>query len=303
VKVPVADVPVEHAVEVAAELGAERLEDLADVVRDAPGRDWSLAGAAFLVGAGVGGGVAYFLVNRLLKTKYQEIADGEIEEMREHYLAKGRALEAQKGKGELSEIVKEKGYASPEPTTSASPPMAVQPPSSVMASEDEAAGEPPDDSEMAVNSVEGANGVKTRNIFRETAPEELPQWDLDAELKRRGPDRPYVIHRDEIHDTEGYDNISFTYYATDDVLCNERDEVIDPADRDNLVGEANLDRFGHGSGDPAIVYIRNDNLEIMYEIVRSPNSYAEEVHGFRHEAWDRGNLERMRRRERDHGDH
>jgi hypothetical protein len=113
VKVPVADVPVEHAVEVAAELGAERLEDLADVVRDAPGRDWSLAGAAFLVGAGVGGGVAYFLVNRLLKTKYQEIADGEIEEMREHYLAKGRALEAQKGKGELSEIVKEKGYAQP----------------------------------------------------------------------------------------------------------------------------------------------------------------------------------------------
>jgi hypothetical protein len=303
VKVPVADVPVEHAVEVAAELGAERLEDLADVVRDAPGRDWSLAGAAFLVGAGVGGGVAYFLVNRLLKTKYQEIADGEIEEMREHYLAKGRALEAQKGKGELSEIVKEKGYASPEPTTSASPPMAVQPPSSVMASEDEAAGEPPDDSEMAVNSVEGANGVKTRNIFREAVPEELPQWDLDAELKRRGPDHPYVIHRDEIHDTEGYDNISFTYYASDDVLCNERDEVIDPADRDNLVGEANLDRFGHGSGDPSIVYIRNDNLEIMYEIVRSPNSYAEEVHGFRHEAWDRGNLERMRRRERDHGDH
>lgn len=301
-KVPVADVPVEHAVEVVAELGAERLEDLADVVRDAPGRDWSLAGAAFFLGAGIGGGLAYLLVERRLKTKYAEIADSEIEEMREHYQAKGRALEAQKAKGELSDVVRERGYSTPEPTTSASPPMAVQPPKSVMASEDERAGTPPDDSAMAVNEVEGAHGVKTRNVFRDTPVEELPTWDEHEERKRRSSERPYVIHRDEVHEMDGYDSISMTYYAADDVLCNERDEVIDPADRDDLVGEANLDRFGHGSGDSSIVYIRNDNLEIMYEIVRSPNSYAEEVHGFQHEGWDRGNVERMRRRERDHGE-
>jgi hypothetical protein len=60
-----------------------------------------------------------------------------------------------------------------------------------------------------------------------------------------------------------------------------------------------LDRFGHGSNDPSIVYIRNDTLEIIYEVVKSPHYYAEEVHGFKHEDLYRGNLERMRARERD----
>jgi hypothetical protein len=63
------------------------------------------------------------------------------------------------------------------------------------------------------------------------------------------------------------------------------DEVIDPDNRDNLVGDKNLDRFGHGSNDAFIVYIRNDQLEIVYEVVLSPNSYAEEVHGFSHEGY------------------
>lgn len=290
------------ATDTVADAIVDGADEIAEVVRDAPGRGLGLAFAALLAGAGIGSGLTYFLANRTLKTKYAEIADSEIEEMREHYQAKGRALEAQKGKGDLSEIVKERGYSSPEPTASASPPMAVQPPKSVLVSEDEQAGEPPDDAEMAVNAVEGTNGVRTRNIFRDTPVEELPVWNAQEELKRRNQERPYVVHRDEVHATDGYDSVSMTYYVGDDVLCNERDEVIDPADREDLVGEANLDRFGHGSGDPSIVYIRNDNLEILYELVRSPNSYAEEVHGFRHEGWDRGNLERMRRRERDHGE-
>jgi hypothetical protein len=99
---------------------------------------------------------------------------------------------------------------------------------------------------------------------------------------------------------EGYDHVTLTYYEVDDVLCNERDEIVDPdRDRENLVGERNLNLFGHGSNDASIVYIRNDKLEIVFEVVKSPNSFAEEVHGFRHEDWDRGNVERMRARERD----
>jgi hypothetical protein len=166
--------------------------------------------------------------------------------------------------------------------------------------------ESPDDSAMAENDVEGPNGIKVRdepvvrNVFEDNREKTVPhEWDLHSELRRRTPDRPYVIHYDERHDMEGYSDVSYTYYAADDVLCNEKDEVIDPAERDDLIGEANLERFGHGNPDPMIVFIRNDNLEILYEIIKSPNSFAEEVHGFNHEGWDRGNLERMRRRERD----
>lgn len=232
-------------------------------------------------------------------------ADAEIADMREHYVAKGKSLDAQAGKTDLATIVAERGYETPEPVKSEAPPMAVQPPRQVVDAEDAMAGEPPDDSEMAENDVEGPNGIKSRdeaavrNIFREHGRAAVPEWIPAEERKRRSPDHPYVVHYDERHDMEGYSDVSFTYYAADDVLCNERDEVVDPDhERDGLVGEANLERFGHGNPDPNTVFIRNDHLEMLIEINRSPNSFAEEVHGFSHEAWDRGNLEKMRRRER-----
>jgi hypothetical protein len=258
-----------------------------------------------IIGAATGALVTWGIAYRKAVADANARADIEIEEMREHYQAKGRALEAQAGKTDLEAMVAEKGYVSTEDEKpeSVSPPMAVQPPSTVIVSEDEKAGEPPDDSEMAVNEVEGRLGIRktaeTKNVFREHETTVTHEWNAHEERKKRAPDRPYVIHVDERYELEGYSEESLTYYVADDVLCNERDEVVDPADRDRLVGEANLDRFGHGSGDPSIVFVRNDNLEIMYEIVRSPNSFAEEVHGITHSAWDSGNLERMRRRERD----
>jgi hypothetical protein len=276
---------------------------------------FALLGAA--IGTAAGAMSAWAIAYRKAEAKYSTAADDEIAEMREHYQAKGRALEAQAGKVDLAQMVEERGYISPEteppgrpqrPRSSA-PPMAVQPPSTVIVDEDEAAGEAPDDSEMAVNAVEGPNGVRpthpanakepeTRNIFRDREQAVEYEWNDYEERRKRSVDRPYVIHYDERHEMEGYSEESLTYYAADDVLCNERDEVMDPAEREQLVGEANLDRFGHGSGSPEIVFVRNDNLEIMYEIVKSPNSFAEEVHGITHGAWDRGNLERMHRRER-----
>jgi hypothetical protein len=179
--------------------------------------------------------------------------------------------------------------------------MAVQPPGRVIEAEDERAGEPDDDddSEMAADDVEGPQGVRQppseppiRNIFRDRDGEYEDVWDYHEERKHRSPDVPYVIHYDERHEMD-YQDVTLTYYEVDDVLCDERDTVVDPDDRNRLIGE------GHGSNDAAIVYIRNDQLEIMYEVIKSPNSFAEEVHGFSHEGYDRGNLERMRARERD----
>lgn len=256
---------------------------------------FALLGAA--IGAIVGGTTTWFLAQRKANAR----ADAEIAEMHEHYLARGVALEGQAGKVDLEKLVRDKGYTPAEPETSTSAPMAVQPPKRIVGAEDEAAGEPPDDSAMAENDVEGPNGVKpqVQNVFRDRGRVVLPDWDQAKELRRRSPDHPYVIHYDERHDFEGYSEVEFSYYAEDDVLCDETDEVVDPAKRDELLGEANLERFGHGSNDADIVFIRNDNLEMVIEVTRSPNSFAEEVHGFTHGDWGRNNLERMRRRERD----
>ncbi len=270
------DTATEAVADVAEEV-AEQALNVAEVSRGVSGRNVGIAMGAFLVGAGVGGGLVYVLAKRSLEAKYSQFADDEIEEMRQHYHAKTRALEAEAAKRPVEEIVRERGYSSPD-ARSDSPPMAVPPPDSVR--EDD---EPEE--------------RKTRNVFRDIEPVDFV-WDYQEEKKKRSPDFPYVIHYDETQELD-YQSITLTWYEKDDVLCNERDEIIDPEDRNNVIGDKNLERFGHGSNDPVVVYIRNDRMELMYEVVKSPNAYAEEVHGFHHDAYDRGNLERMRSRERD----
>jgi hypothetical protein len=247
----------------------------------------------YALGMGVGAVTGYFVAKRMLKTKYSQIADDEIAEMREHYQAKARALEAEAAKRPVDEIVKERGYSAPE---GEAPPMAVpppaQPPITVVEDEDEEGGEPP--------NFDPERSEETRNLFQEAAV--THEWDWHEERKKRSPDIPYVIHYDERYETEEYSDVTLTLYDGDGVICNERDEIVDPNDVDRLLGEKNLERFGHGSNDAAIVYIRNDELQIVYEVVKSPNSYAEEVHGFSHDDAYRGNLERMHKRERDEQD-
>lgn len=285
--------------EMAEEVVEQVTETAPEFIEAVGGVSASVAVIGVILAAAGGAAAGYFIADRRAKLKYQQIADEEISEMREHYYEKGLALEAEKGKGDLATLVKEKGYSS-SPDASR-PPMAVQPPKSVVESEDDEADESTDDSAMAEDDVEGPDGVRIRhhNVFQDREVVVPHKWDLNAELKRRTPDNPYVIHYDERDDMDGYSQVSYTYYAADDVLCNENDEVVDPTfERDDLVGEANLERFGHGSNSPEIVFIRNDTLEMVMEIVKSPNSFATEVHGFSHEGWERGNLERMRRQER-----
>lgn len=231
-------------------------------------------------GSAAGAMVAFFVAYRKAETKYGKIADEEIAEMQAHYQAKATALETDVAKPSIDEIVAERGYASPEESTP--PPMAIQPPPASLREREE---EPSGDE------------VVERSVFDNATI--THKWDWDTERGNRSPDIPYVIHEEERFDFEDHHEATLTYYAGDDVLCNDRDEIIDVADRDKLVGEKNLDRFGHGSGDVSIVYVRNEAVEVLYEIVRSPNRYDVEVHGIKHDAYDRGNLRRMRMRERD----
>ena len=88
----------------------------------------------------------------------------------------------------------------------------------------------------------------------------------------------YVIHRDEFFGDEmGWDSQStLTWYAQDEVLTDEHDTVLNQPW--NLIG-VGMNMFGHGSGDPDVVYIRNEHLEAEYEVLRDPGSYAVQVLG------------------------
>lgn len=100
-------------------------------------------------------------------------------------------------------------------------------------------------------------------------------WNYEEEMKERSPDAPYIIHHDEFHAREyEYPQTTLTYYAGDDVLVDEKDVPIYNYAR--IVGEL---KFGHGSQDESIVYVRNEKLEGEYEIILENGHYAIEVLG------------------------
>lgn len=102
-------------------------------------------------------------------------------------------------------------------------------------------------------------------------------WDQEAEEASRTKTAPYTIHKDEYFSGEsGYTQYTFTYYSGDDILVDEK-QIPEPIYRhDRVVGEL---RFGHGSGDRNVVYIRNDELAAEYEVIKSEGKYAVEVMG------------------------
>lgn len=279
----VVDILTEGAFDELAEHAA-REEAMQRLVESIKGVKIQFAFLGVVAGAAAGGMAAFALAYRKAEAKFAEVAEAEIEEMQQHYDAKKAALDVEAAKRPISEIVAERGYISSEAEVSSPPPMAVAPPSSVV----EAAEEDEDEQEVT-------------NVFEEVKPDH--EWDWETEKRQRRPHKAYVVHIDEKDELGDYADVTLTYYEGDDVLCDERDVIVDPEDRDNLVGEANLERFGHGSGDVNVVYIRNDRLEILYEIVKSPNEYAVEVHGFNsgdltHED-GRRHIRRMREQERD----
>lgn len=252
------------------------------VVQMARGFSGLALSGAFVAGAVAGGAAGYFVCKRMLETKYSEIAAEEIAEMQQHYNDKVVALQGAATKPGLEALVRDQGYAQDEEKAS-QPPMAVSPPSAVTEAAQEAQEEQPQQARVKVDGVpvEQPQPTEARNIFQEHGDDQRPPdaWDYAKERAQRSPLRPYVIHIDERQEHDAYEGVTFTYYEEDDVLCNERDDAIDEADRERIVGETNLERFGHGSGDSDIVYIRNDQLSMDIEVVRSEGSFLKEVHG------------------------
>lgn len=213
-----------------------------------------------------GFGVAYLAFNKRVKAKYAKMAEDEIQVMKDHYMAKADAKIERVQKPDLAEVVNELGYR--------------EEPHEVIAVKE--------DTVVAVveEVIEDAVVVEpnTRNIFEEVEERATREWDYAAEVKSRTPNAPYIIHEDEFRtNDEGYMQAQLVYYEADDVLADEDDTVID--DQDDMVGVENLERFGHGSGDPSIVFIRNDRRKTDMEIIRSSGSFVEEVHGLKHSAY------------------
>lgn len=113
------------------------------------------------------------------------------------------------------------------------------------------------------------------NVFKN----DNADWDYEVELSNRKPGVPYILHQDEfIQDEMGYRQDTCTYYQGDDIMTDPHDAPI--YNYKSIMGEL---KFGHGSNDPNVVYVRNESMEMEWEILLHTGFYSYEVLGYEFE--------------------
>lgn len=107
---------------------------------------------------------------------------------------------------------------------------------------------------------------------------ELPEPVQEQNIFDTAVEEPkiFVISQLEFeHGTGENENVSLTWYEEDKILADFQDEKFD--DPEDVIGDA-IHRFGQDSGDPDTVYVRNNKINIDYDISRHPGSYWRSVH-------------------------
>lgn len=254
------------ATEELIEKAADEIEEVAEITRALSGREVGFFIAGVGVGVAIGFTVGYRVAEKRLKLKYSKIAEDEIVKMRTYYQQKVVAAEP---KPPIDVVVEER-----ERYTEAEQ-QAIDETNARFPAEEE------DQEGVVVQEVEETTQV---NVFDTIEPE--GPWDYSVEHKRRQPDVPYIIHVDEFNQNEPeHEQLIYTYYEIDDVLADSRDNTID--DMDAVIGLGNLGRWGHGSGDEHIIYIRNEELKLDFEVVRDRGSYEAETRKNIRHSYDR----------------
>lgn len=102
------------------------------------------------------------------------------------------------------------------------------------------------------------------------------EWDYEEEKKTRDSSAPYVIHKDEFWSNEmEFGQHTLTYYNGDDIVADEEDKPVYNAHE--VIGTKMP--FGHGSGDPNVVYIRNEKRKEEFEVLLDQGLFSVEVLG------------------------
>jgi hypothetical protein len=201
-----------------------------------------------LVGLVVGAAGGYLFAKKQLNDKYADLADKEI--------AETKAYLNQRHKDTLQQRIPQK-------------PVGV----------DDRIHQGPDDAvlEKVLQGLRygpktvAVSPPKAMNVFE---PDLSPDDDED---EVRDPKKPYIITVAEWGEQdERIEKLTYTYYDEDSTLCDEEDNIVTRLD---VVGEDHLERFGHRSGDPDTVFVRNEKLRMDFEIVRANGSYRAMVLG------------------------
>lgn len=202
---------------------------------------------AFTGGLITGGAAVYFYLN----DKYAEISRNEISEYRSEVRGRLRAAL------DLEEAFKESKEAYEDKKES----INFTDYTSYFSNESEESEESDKESEEELEYLDSLN--------------EHMKLNNEMEEARKSGVLPYSIGYDDFfNDKQWYDKLNYVYYEGDNVLADDRDDVID--NPEELVGKDFREMFGRIADDPDILYIRNEQCSIDFEISRVKSCYSEE---------------------------
>lgn len=223
-----------------------------------------LAGV-FVVGLGIGGFVAYKVAEKRLSAQFDQELDEQIAAAKAYRTRIAKEGEFETPEGAVNALIPDEVVSAVQSYQGRAKPVAYDKPETI---------DPRPPVEVVVENLEVTNTV---NVVAKDDPRD---WDYNAEIADRElhPEIPYTISFEEFNENApGHEQVTMTYYAMDDTLADSQDKPVD--NTDYVVGDDNLNRFGHGSGDPNVVYVRNEKIDMDFEIVRSNGSYQKEVIG------------------------
>lgn len=209
----------------------------------------------FAAGALFGGTAIFLMLDKDNKRYYRDIAEAEIDSVKDTYnllMKEGKyedpreALQAHLSR--LDELDSYSDLVSDYSGQEEAPEGPVAPPSD----------------QHATSEVVEAPPVKS---------DIGPDLDLPDHIKIIS----YEVFGDISEESTQFDKTTLMYYAEDDTLTDERDEIV--PDVEAVIGVNTLKHFGHESYDEDTVYVRNYRIDSDFEVLREHGSYSDSLLG------------------------
>lgn len=185
----------------------------------------------FILGAAVGSAATWYLV----KKKYEQLAQEEIDSVKEQFTYKKNSEDTSTSEKDLNDIQETAKRATEKPSIA--------------------------DYAKELSKTGYTNYATISNAD-----------DEDDSIEARANKKPYLVSPEEFGEREedGYHVISWTYYA-DHILADENDELVE--DIEGSIGFESLNHFGDYEDDA--LFVRNDRLKADFEVLISAKTYEE----------------------------
>lgn len=243
----------------------DTLENTAERVVTVTKNNPFLVAGALLAGIAIGGFVAYKITEKRLSAQFDQELTEQIAAAKAYRTRIAKEGEFETPEGAVNALIPDQVVDAVRSYQGRAKPIAYDKPETI---------DPRPPVDVVVENVKVTQNVTV------VAKDDPRDWDYNAEIADRqvNPEIPYTISFDEFNENNvNHEQTTMTYYAMDDTLADSQDKPVD--NTDYVIGDDNLNRFGHGSGDPNVVYVRNEKIDMDFEIVRSNGSYQKEVIG------------------------